>query len=151
MTLANPKTIEYQVVRTSLLPGILKTVASNKHHPLPLRVFEVSDIVLRDESQSRRARNQRNVCALYSSKTSGFEHIHGLLDRIMLMLNVPRSESGYSIKESNCPTFFEGRSADIMLNGIVVGTFGILHPHVLTKFEISFPCSALEINLEPFL
>lgn len=71
--LANPKTVEYQVVRTSLMPGILKTIGSNKHLPLPIKIFEVSDVVLRDETLERRARNQRNICALYSSKTSGFE------------------------------------------------------------------------------
>jgi phenylalanyl-tRNA synthetase beta chain len=76
--LANPKTVEYQVVRTSLLPGLLKTVASNKHHPLPLKVFEVSDVVLKDESMERRARNQRNLSVLYSNKTAGFEVTHSL-------------------------------------------------------------------------
>lgn len=27
---------------------------------------------------------------------------------------------------------------------------GILHPSVLDKFEIGYPCSALEFSLEPF-
>jgi len=31
-----------------------------------------------------------------------------------------------------------------------IGTLGILHPTVLEKFEIGFPCSALEFVLEPF-
>lgn len=31
-----------------------------------------------------------------------------------------------------------------------IGVLGILHPTVLEKFEIGFPCSALEVNLEPF-
>jgi phenylalanyl-tRNA synthetase beta chain len=31
-----------------------------------------------------------------------------------------------------------------------IGTLGILHPSVLEKFEIGYPCSALEFNLEPF-
>jgi phenylalanyl-tRNA synthetase beta chain len=31
-----------------------------------------------------------------------------------------------------------------------IGHLGILHPSVLEKFEISYPCSALEFNLEPF-
>ena len=31
-----------------------------------------------------------------------------------------------------------------------IGTLGVLHPTVLEKFEISYPCSALEFNLEPF-
>ena len=32
----------------------------------------------------------------------------------------------------------------------IIGTLGILHPSVLEKFEIGYPCSALEFNLEPF-
>jgi phenylalanyl-tRNA synthetase beta chain len=36
-------------------------------------------------------------------------------------------------------------------NDAAIGTLGILHPSVLEKFEISYPCSALEFNLEPFL
>ncbi|CAJ0748889.1 6255_t:CDS:2, partial [Entrophospora sp. SA101] len=51
--LANPKTAEYQVVRTSLLPGILKTVKENKKHSLPIKVFEVSDVAFKDDSQER--------------------------------------------------------------------------------------------------
>lgn len=31
-----------------------------------------------------------------------------------------------------------------------VGVFGVLHPEVLSAFEVTNPVSALEINLEPF-
>jgi len=41
--LENPKTAEYQVVRTTLLPGLLKTIRENKKHSVPIKVFEVSD------------------------------------------------------------------------------------------------------------
>jgi phenylalanyl-tRNA synthetase beta chain len=34
---------------------------------------------------------------------------------------------------------------------IVIGSLGILHPSVLGKFELSRPCSALEIDVEPLL
>jgi phenylalanyl-tRNA synthetase beta chain len=102
--LANPKTIEYQVVRTSLLPGILKTIKENKNASLPLRLFEVSDVVFKDASMERRARNQRNFAAIYCGTSSGFEAIHGLLDRVLAMFeikNVAVGESGgYYIKES---------------------------------------------------
>eukprot|EP00842_Homolaphlyctis_polyrhiza_P001494 jgi/Hompol1/2345/HPOL_002937-RA len=156
VTLSNPKTVEYEVVRTSLLPGILKTVASNRHMPLPLKVFEISDIVLRDEREERRARNQRNICALYSNKTSGFEIIHGLVDCIMQALSVKRvpvgsTDKGFFIRESDNETFFAGRRADIFYNNEKIGSFGVVHPAVLGHFDIVFPCSALEFNLEPFL
>lgn len=84
--LANPKTAEYQVVRTSLLPGLLKTVRENKHHSVPIKIFEVSDVAFKDMSLERRSRNERHFAAAWYGKTSGFEIIHGLMDRIMLML-----------------------------------------------------------------
>lgn len=48
--ISNPKTLEFQVARTTLLPGLLKTVAANKKSPLPLKLFEISDVVLKDDT-----------------------------------------------------------------------------------------------------
>lgn len=84
--LQNPKTAEYQIVRTSLLPGLLKTIRENKRHAVPMKVFEVSDVVLKDGQAERGARNERHFAAAWYGKTSGFEQVHGLLDRVMTML-----------------------------------------------------------------
>jgi phenylalanyl-tRNA synthetase beta chain len=87
--LLNPKSAEYQVVRTSLLPGLLKTLRENRHRPIPLKVFEASDVVFKDEARERKTRNVRHFAAAIIGKTSGFEVVHGLLDRLMLTLSVP--------------------------------------------------------------
>lgn len=147
VVLANPQTVEYEVVRTSLLPGILKTLHSNKSSPLPIQIFEVGDVVLQDKNVDRLARNERRLCCLYTNKQSGLELIHGLLDRLMLVLNI----TNYKLVPSSHPTFFEGRQTDIVYDGKVVGNMGILHPEVLNNYELLYPCSILEINLEPFL
>ncbi len=164
--LANPATAEYEVVRTSLLPGLLKTIASNRKSPLPLKLFEVSDIVVQDPTADRRAKNERRVCVVYANKTSGFELVHGILDRLMLMLMVdPRSvqpqssvSNGsltYTIQESTRPTYFPGRQADVVLRKggkeYVVGVMGIVHPEVLKAFDVEFPVSCLEMTIEPFI
>lgn len=52
--LANPKTAEYQIVRTSLLPGLLKTIRENKAVRLPLKIFESAEVVFKDESLERK-------------------------------------------------------------------------------------------------
>ncbi|TFY56574.1 hypothetical protein EVJ58_g7558 [Rhodofomes roseus] len=118
--IANPKTLEFQVVRTSLLQGLLKTIRENRSHPLPIKVFETADVVFKDKTRERQARNVRHAAAVWCNKTAGFEVIHGLLDRIMRMLEVPRiastdtkAETGYYIKERQDPTFFPGRAATI--------------------------------------
>ncbi|XP_044793821.1 phenylalanine--tRNA ligase beta subunit isoform X2 [Bubalus bubalis] len=50
--ISNPKTAEFQVARTTLLPGLLKTLAANRKMPLPLKLFEISDIVIKDSSRA---------------------------------------------------------------------------------------------------
>ncbi|KAF2648707.1 phenylalanyl-tRNA synthetase [Lophiostoma macrostomum CBS 122681] len=163
--LANPKTAEYQIVRTSLLPGLLKTLNSNKHHAVPIKVFEVSDVGFKDLTQERKTKNERHFAAAVMGKTSGFEQVHGLLDRTMLMLKsafVTREEGlknekleGYWIEELEDSTFLTGHSAAIKINIAgkhhTIGVFGILHPSVLHKFELPYPVSTVEINLEVFL
>ena len=84
--LQNPKTAEYQIVRTSLIPGLLKTIRENKRHAVPMKVFEVSDVVFKESKAERGARNERHFAAAWYGKTSGFEQVHGLLDRVMTML-----------------------------------------------------------------
>lgn len=98
VVLENPKTAEYQIVRTSLLPGLLKSIRENKKHTLPMKIFEVSDVVVKDDKAERKARNIRNVAALYCGKKAGFEVVHGLLDRIMAMLDIEnlKNHSGKS-------------------------------------------------------
>lgn len=59
--------------------------------------------------------------------------------------------------------YFAGRQADIYLQSnasssdssqgsaeLCIGKFGVIHPEVLAKFDIPFPVSAVELNIEPF-
>ena len=150
-------------------------------------MFEISDVVLPDNGHVVTetvvgARNSRRVCATYSGPTSGFEVIHGLVDRIMTLCEVaPEAEyvasSGNKVKLVHCKdgwsytirelksndsdvagTYFPGRAAEILLTSpksggekVVIGTFGILHPEVLGNFDIKYPTSSMELDLETLL
>ena len=190
VSLSNPANVEYEVVRTTLLPGLLKCLQHNKSMSFSggFKLFEISDVVLADDEHVITetivgARNARRVCATYSGPTSGFEVIHGLVDRIMTLCEVaPRDDyvasSGnayvkvhckegwyYTIRELKSDTsdvggtYFPGRAAEILLTSpknsgeeeVVIGTFGILHPEVLGSFDILYPTSAMELNLDPLL
>lgn len=164
-----PNMQEFSMVRMSLIPGLLKTLNSNKGIKgihLPVRIFEVGDVVLKDKEHRVGARNFRKAAALYCGHTSGLEEIHGLADRLMTLNNcrfagdVPASEAAagakrgrvYQYKPSENPSFFPGRRADIVVDGVVVGVMGIVHPQVLTDFGAAMGvCSLLELDLEVFL
>ncbi|KAL8129904.1 hypothetical protein V2J09_019059 [Rumex salicifolius] len=153
--IGNPRSADFEAVRTSLMPGILKIVAHNKDHPKPIKIFEVGDIAVLDDQKDVGATNRRQLAALYCGATSGFELIHGLLDRVMEVVGTPfvsvGENTGYYIKRSEDPEFLSGRQANIIYKGRQIGTFGIVHPEVLDNFDISDPCSYLELNMESFL
>ncbi|XP_022894846.1 phenylalanine--tRNA ligase beta subunit, cytoplasmic-like [Olea europaea var. sylvestris] len=137
------------------MPGILKTIGHNKDHPKPIKIFEVGDVVLLDDTKDVGASNRRHLAALYCGATSGFELIHGLVDRIMEVAGTsfvpPGDETGYYIQSSDEPEFLPGRQASIIYKGKQIGTFGIVHPQVLDNFDIPDPCSYVELNIENFL
>jgi phenylalanyl-tRNA synthetase beta chain len=155
--IANPKTQDFQIGRTSLLPGLLKTIASNQGTPLPIQLFEVSDVILKDPTRETGSRNERRLCAVFYNKTPGFETIHGLLDRVMTLLKVPYNENksndqGYYLNNQNEDSaFFPGRHAQVIVSGENIGIVGVLHPNVIEQFGLKLPCSVLEINIEPFV
>jgi len=192
VSLSNPANVEYQVVRTTLLPGLMKTLQHNKSASFlsGFKLFEISDVVVTDKTHVVTetivgAKNSRKLCAVYAGKTSGFEIIHGLVDRIMTLTEVApeqqyiaNSTKGleetyrvaregwfYTIRElteeSDHPyagTYFPGRAAEILLTKpeweekqVSIGTFGILHPEVLENFDVQYPSSALEMDLECLL
>ncbi|GMS84140.1 hypothetical protein PENTCL1PPCAC_6315 [Pristionchus entomophagus] len=152
--IANPKTLEFQMARTSLLPGLLRTVQANSHMPLPLKLFELQDVILADPNHEVGARNERRVGAIVYAKQAGFESVHGVLDRLMTLLDVrmKKDGSGYHIEAEDDPAFLPGRCASIIApGGKKIGKLGCLHPEVITAFSLSLPTAAIEFTIEPFV
>lgn len=151
----NPRSADFEAVRTSLLPGMLKTIAHNKDHPKPIKIYEVGDVAILDKLKDVGAINRRQLAALYCGANSGFELIHSLVDRIMEVVGtpfIPGDEStGYYIKRSDEPQFLPGRQASIIYKGKHIGNFGIVHPEVLKNFDIPDPCSFVELNVDSLL
>ncbi|KAL9263670.1 Phenylalanine--tRNA ligase beta subunit, cytoplasmic-like protein, partial [Drosera capensis] len=79
----NPRSADFEAVRTNLLPGILKTIAHNRDHPKPIKIYEVGDVAILDKLKDVGAISRRQLAALYCGANSGFELIHSLVDRIM--------------------------------------------------------------------
>ena len=74
--------------------GLLKTLGANKNAPLPVRLFEISDVVLLSDAAETGARNERRLAAAVCAKENTFETIHGFLNRVMDVLGVPAHVPG---------------------------------------------------------
>eukprot|EP00921_Rhytidocystis_pertsovi_P007900 GHVQ01013074.1.p1 GENE.GHVQ01013074.1~~GHVQ01013074.1.p1 ORF type:complete len:636 (+),score=53.30 GHVQ01013074.1:176-2083(+) len=179
-SVSNPKTREFEIVRTSLIPGLLKTLASNKGRELPIRLFELGDVVFFDVHQDTGARNARYCCVIFANNDgAGLEEVHGALDILMTRLGLTsnygrdqvKREAGNDVRQrrgsaiSDCEgrcfelipsqdeTFLIGRQVHIRVlpDNLEIGVMGTLHPNVLKAFGLSLPTSVLEINVEAFL
>jgi len=150
------KTKEFEYIRSSLIPGILKSIEGNKANQLPFRIFEISDVVLIDKENETGASNRRKLCFAYTNTTSAMEIIQGMVDLLMkkigLIFNEEKTDKRYTIKKSNNPIFFEDRQAEIFIqDNINVGIYGIVHPKVLKNFGIKNPVTLCEIDLQTIM
>ena len=57
----------------------------------------------------------------------------------------------YSCDNFSDETFFPGRCAQVIVNGKPIGIMGVLHPEVVSNFELNLPCAVLELDVEEFL
>lgn len=150
------KTKEFEYIRSSLIPGILKSIEGNKANQLPFKIFEISDVVLIDKENETGASNRRKLCFAYANTTSAMEVIQGMVDLLMkkigLIFNDEKTDKRYTIKKSNNPIFFEDRQAEIFIqDNINVGIYGIIHPKVLKNFGIKSPVTLCEIDLQTIM
>lgn len=144
VVLSNPKSREYEVVRTSLLPGVLKSVAANLHVKIPIKVFEASDVVFCDESRPEGARNARRLCGCLASNSSMLEELQGPLSLLFEKCGL----RDYRYEHCTDPRYLENQSASVVVGGEAVGSLGVLHPRVCVDFGIPYAASAFEIDLE---
>ena len=107
--LSNPKTLEFEVVRTSLLPGLLKCLQGNKKEPIPQKIFELSDCVVLAPGSETGAKNVRRIAAMVLDQSSNFEVIHGLLDLLMTKVGAKMSVDYKLIEDSDDVRFFTQR------------------------------------------
>ena len=57
----------------------------------------------------------------------------------------------WQLKETNHPSFIEGRVGTAIVNGVNVGVLGEVHPQVLESWKLENPVAAFEINMHSII
>jgi len=142
--LANPVSTEYTIMRQSLLPGLMKNLADNKHESFPQRLFEVSDVAKINARLESMCERILNVAAVSSHSAANFTELKSFAETLLASLGI----KNWQIKEAKHPSFLEGRTAAVYVNRKCLGILGEVHPEVLNNLELENPTVAFEIDLE---
>jgi phenylalanyl-tRNA synthetase beta chain len=144
VTLENPVSTEYSIIRNDLLPSLIKNLADSKHHVFPQRMFEVSDVIKLDDNSETGTQRRIHAAAVSSHPTANFTEIKSTLEALLMNLGLKK----WTVKEAEHPSFLQGRAAMILFKGTELSVVGEIHPEVLKNFELENPTGAFEIDLQ---
>ncbi|HEY4674438.1 MAG TPA: phenylalanine--tRNA ligase subunit beta [Candidatus Bathyarchaeia archaeon] len=145
--LANPVSIEYTIMRQTLLPGLMKNLSDNKSESFPQRLFEVSDVTQINTRLESMCERRLHLAAVSSHSTANFTEIKSNVEAFLANVSLGK----WQIKPTKHPSFLEGRTASIYVKGKCLGVLGEIHPEVLNNFELENPTVAFEIDLESLI
>jgi phenylalanyl-tRNA synthetase beta chain len=154
---ANPIVEERPALRTTLLPGLLRSVARNVAHRAEgvalfeiARVYEPTDTELPLEAQVLAAvfSGQSRPQGWWSPVQSwDFFSVKGLLETLFRSLRIPAPE----LSPAEGMPFHPTRGAAVSVAGTAAGAFGELHPDVCDRFDVPEGAVAFELSLAPVL
>jgi phenylalanyl-tRNA synthetase beta chain len=136
--IGNPLSAQFSVLRPSLLPGLLASVAHNRHRErADVRLFELG------ASMTRAGESRRVAAALTGSGVTGhwsaghrpmdFFDAKGIVEAIAGALHVDVTFDGTLV-----PSYLvRGRAATISVEGRAIGSVGMLTPTIVASAGLS--------------
>jgi phenylalanyl-tRNA synthetase beta chain len=133
---------EFNTLRNSLLPSLMKNLSDNQHNEYPQNLFEIGRVFSYGNTETGVLESEHlGVVLCYDE--ADFTKIRQLLDFLMKNLGL-----SVKVKDAKCHSFIPGRVGEILVEEEKMGVIGEIHPQVLTNWNISVPAVSLELNLE---
>lgn len=156
--LANPIASQLSVMRSSLIPGLVGTLATNRKRQIDrMRVFEVARVFERkaDGEPVRGFHQVMNVAGLAAgsvmpeqwgerSRNVDFYDVKGDLEALF----APRELAFAPLSH---PALHPGRAAAVKLNGHTIGALGELHPVWVQRYDLGTAPVVFEVALDAAL
>lgn len=161
IAISNPLSEEISVMRTSLLPCLLDTIAANvHHHQQDLAFFEASSVFSSDHAltmDNLAHEEQHLVIGLTgqtprdwqgSQKAYDFYYLKGIVENLLAALHI----TDWHVEAvTGDPTWHPGRTAALYIGDVYAGIFGELHPLVVKNYDLKAPVFAAEFALDALI
>ena len=152
----NPLTEEQSVMRTTLVPSLLQTVARNlAYRSKDLRLFELRPVFKVNPDDELPSEGLR-LCAILCGRREpegwaqdnnpvDFYDLKGIAEGILACFQVDRVS--WDIDKAAEPYLHPGKSCGLFCQGKPLGVMGEVHPRTLEKFEIDMPVYLLDLDM----
>lgn len=142
LQITNPISDDMAIMRPTLMYSLLTNVRDNlNRNQNDLKFFEVSRVFSpKEDGLANETLRASFVLAGKSSKnlwnpkpeSMDFYDLKGLVEKFLEYIGVGR----YQLERSQDKNFHPGRSADINIGKVKIGTFGEIHPNLAEKLDI---------------
>jgi phenylalanyl-tRNA synthetase beta chain len=133
----NSRNQNMTILRTHILPSLLKDAGLSVHEKMPQQMFEI-DMVFRIED--KKPIEEYHLACISIDPKFNFNDIKKITESFLKHMNID-----YELKESSTKAFVPGRAAKIISKNKEIGCFGEINPEVLNNFGIEEPSNGFEI------
>lgn len=132
--LLNPLGEDYSVMRTTLIPNMMDLLSRNYNRKVEsIFAYEIGNIFIPKTLPVEDLPTEKKYLSIGFYGHEDFYHLKETIE--MLLNNLGIKNLDYTREEDN-PIFHPGRTANIILDGKVLGTLGEAHPDVCENYDI---------------
>lgn len=144
--LANALNMEFNVLRSWMIPSLMHVFTTNRHNEYPQQIFGFGNVFKDVKDSDTGVKEEWNLAVALCDKDVNYTKIKQVLDIIFDALDLK-----YTIKEVEHNSFISGRVGEIILENNKVGFIGEIHPKVLENWGLEMPVVALELNIKEII
>ncbi|MBD3259437.1 phenylalanine--tRNA ligase subunit beta [Candidatus Woesearchaeota archaeon] len=138
----NAVNIDYNVLRSWVLPSLMQVFNENKHYEYPQNIFTIGTAFKKNKDKETGVEEFSRTAVALCGPEADYTKIRQMFDYLMNCLNI---EAEFS--EEDHPSFIPGRCARIKIKGKGIAYIGEINPSVLVNWDLQMPVSAFELNL----
>lgn len=133
IVISNPLGEDTSVMRTTAIPSMLEVIARNYNYRTPAaKFYENATTYTSNGTKELPDENKMLTFGEYGAK-SDFYTAKGAVEALFKVIGIENAQ--FSALKDN-PTFHPGRTAQISVDGEVIGVIGEIHPKVCKNYKI---------------
>jgi len=139
ISVLDSKSQEHNILRDSILPGLIENLSRNIHESYPQKMFETGSIFNLHDPISEKI----NLSVISAHKNANFTEIKSVLQTVLKIGFGIQIETKTAVNSS----FKDGHCANIIFNKNMIGIIGEIDSTIIDNYKIRVPVVGFEISL----